>query len=129
MKPKYKWLKLRQVYKGRDYILDDNGNYISWAEDIPKGWGKAFGEQMIDELNEILEKYDFVDKYTIVQIKEKFGSLRWYDNGIPEKASKEYYKWLNKYEDLSKKTCIKCGKPATHMTEGWIIPLCDRCDK
>ena len=35
--------------------------------------------------------------------------------------------WLDKYEELSFKTCIFCGEPATQMTTGWILPVCDSC--
>ena len=129
MNPKYEWLKVRQTYKGSDYILDDEGNHLSWQDDIPNGWNKAFGDKMVDELNDILVKYNFADKYTIVQIKEKFGSLRWYDNGIPKEAHDEFHAWLNKYEGFSYDTCISCGKPSTHTTTGWIVPLCDNCGK
>ena len=80
---------------------------------------------MIDELNELLIKYDFVDEYRIVQIKEKYAELRWYSNGIPMDASEEYNKWLNKYEKLSEETCIVCGNKATHFQKGYILPLCD----
>jgi|LSQX01.2.fsa_nt_gb hypothetical protein len=127
MKPKYKWLILRNDWTNEP-ILDDSGNYMSWAENIPYGWHKAFGEQMIDELNTLLEKYNHVDNYKILQIKEKYGSIRWYDNGYPSEMDKEYWEWLNKYERLSLDTCITCGSPATHMTKGWILPKCDRCD-
>lgn len=120
MRPKYKWLQARNVWTGKKI----KG---SWAEEIPSGWYKAFGEQMIDELNNLLTKYCIEDNYQIVQIKEKYGSLRWYDNGIPQYLHDEYHKWLNKYETLSTKTCISCGKPATHMTKGYVIPLCDEC--
>ena len=122
MKPKYKWLQVKNVWTGE--LIDD----VSWEEEIPDGWYKAFGKEMIEELNYLLEKYNFVDKYMIVQIKEKFGELRWYDNGVPLEMAEEYNEWLKKYEWLSYKTCINCGKPATHMTKGWINPLCDDCD-
>ncbi len=129
MKPKYKWLRVRHVYKGTDYILNDEDEYTSWLEDLPKGWYKAFGEQMADDLNEVLVKYDYVDEYRIHQIKEKFGSLRWYDGGYLPEMRDEYLAVLNRYEVLSENTCISCGEPATHMTTGWTIPLCDECDK
>ena len=60
----------------------------------------------------------------ITDIKEKYGTLRWYDNGNTGSG----YDIISKYARLSEDTCIKCGKPATHMTEGWIMPLCDECD-
>ena len=110
-------------------MLDDNDNHLSYTDDIPEGWYKAFGEQMIDELNELLVRYNFVDEYRIVQIKEKYAELRWYSNGVPEDMSDEYYKLIDKYEKLSNNTCIKCGDESTHFSTGWIVPLCDRCGK
>lgn len=98
-----------------------------WDESIPEGWNKAFGKQMINELNDILVKYDYVNDYTILQVKEKYAMLRWYSGSIPEEMYPEYDEWLHKYEQLSVSTCVKCGEPATHVTEGWILPLCDNC--
>lgn len=49
------------------------------------------------------------------------NSLRWYDSNTTE----EVLKIIDHYEDVSRKTCIVCGKPATYMTTGWICPYCD----
>ena len=122
MKPKYKWLEVTDIWTGE--VFED----MSWTDEIPSGWYTAFGEQMIDELNEILVKNEFENRYQISQIKEKWGELRWYDTGFPDKMGVEFLEWLDKYEDLSSKTCIKCGEPATHVTRGWIMPMCDKCD-
>lgn len=84
---------------------------------------------MIDELNNLLEKWNIVDEYKILQIKEKYGSLRWYDGGLPHYMHDEYYKWLSKYEKLSEETCIICGDKSTHFQSGYVVPLCDRCSK
>ncbi len=92
-------------------------------DDVPDGWRIAFGEQMCDEIQKALEKADFVNKYSILQIKEKFGSLRWYTSGVPRDS--EIYDIVDKYEELSENTCIVCGKRATYMTTGWICPYCD----
>lgn len=130
LEPKYKWLRIKQYNEdGTESYVVENDKYASLIECLPDGWAKAFGEKMVDELNEIIEKYDFADSYNIQQIKEKYGMLRWYDSGVPIEATDEYYAWLNKYAVLSEQTCIKCGNKATHMTKGWIVPLCDECDK
>ena len=42
-------------------------------------------------------------------------------------GSDELYELIQKYEDLSYDTCIKCGKPATIITDGYILPYCDDC--
>lgn len=91
---------------------------------MPDGWRTAFGEQMCEEIEEELEKHNLQNEYRISQIKEKYGTLRWYDFGATEKILREI---IPKYEKLSERTCIKCGKPATRVTLGWISPYCDDC--
>ena len=34
---------------------------------------------------------------------------------------------MDKYEQLSYKTCVICGKPAEYLTKGWIVPVCRNC--
>lgn len=92
-------------------------------DSMPEGWRIAFGEQLCAELKEELEKTGRLDDYRIVQIKEKFGSLRWYSNWNTD----EGYKIISRYTELSKRTCICCGKPATRFTTGWYSPYCDEC--
>ena len=89
------------------------------------GWNKAFGIQMCKEIKQELKKHKFLYKYRIVQIKEKWGYLHWYDAGVPKNSS--IYEIIRKYEDISSKTCVVCGKPATKMSTGWICPYCDDC--
>ena len=98
-------------------------------DEMPEGWRKAFGIALCEELKQELlaaggEKA--LDEYMIVQIKEKFGALRWYDNGCTEKWFREI---LPKYEELSERTCIHCGKPAKFISTGWISPWCEECAK
>ena len=49
------------------------------------------------------------------------NSLRWYSEG----DTQEIFNIINKYEDISYKTCIVCGKDAKYMTRGWICPYCE----
>lgn len=91
---------------------------------MPDGWRKAFGEQMCEEIREELVRVGYLEKYRIAQIKEKFGSLRWYDFGGTERMLHEI---IPKYARLSKRTCIMCGEPATQRSTGWISPYCDAC--
>lgn len=102
---------------------------FTWTEldAMPEGWRKLFGEHMCAEIAAILKKADYLDKYRIIQIKEKYGSLRWYDAGVPVKISEELDALIRFYEILSERTCIVCGAPATRITTGWISPYCDNC--
>ena len=68
---------------------------------------------------------EFLYKYRIVQIKEKFGGLRWYDSGTPKDS--ELLDIIQKYNGISHQTCGVCGKPATKISKGWIYPYCDDC--
>ena len=122
---KYPWLTPYNVWTGE--TSKDFDYEYTWADDIPDGWRRAFGDQMIEELDQLLKKYNLENEYRIVQIKEKYGGLRWYDNGFSEEGWGEYKAWLYKYEDLSLKTCIDCGKPAIGLTKGYTIPLCKDC--
>lgn len=92
-------------------------------DDMPVGWRKAFGDQLCEELKAALEKAGLMDTYAIDQIKEKYGELCWYDHG----GNDETAEITRKYERLSARTCIVCGKPATKISKGWISPYCDVC--
>ena len=118
---RYPFLRPRNRWTGK---LIEDADYTE-LDDMPYGWRKAFGEQMCEELLEILQEANYVDKYMITQIKEKYGYLRWYDYGVPEKVWDKYRDWLHKYEELSARTCIRCGATATLISTGWISPYCD----
>jgi ferredoxin len=92
---------------------------------MPQGWRKAFGIQMCDDLLNALIEDDDVDRWRIVQMKEKYGQLRLYDNG--HKSGSVIPFIISKYEGISERTCIHCGAPATRITLGWISPYCDKC--
>ena len=92
-------------------------------DNMPDGWRKAFGEQMCEEIRAELVANNMLDNYRILQIKEKYGELRWYDSGFTAHG----FEIIEKYSALSARTCICCGKPATRISRGWIAPYCDEC--
>lgn len=121
---KYPWLG-RRIYddKTDSYISDPEEDYLfTWLDDMPDGWRLKFGIQMCEELQSELERINFVDQIAILQIKEKYGRLRFYTWGVSG-----IYDIISKYEDLSESTCIECGKPAEWMSVGWISPYCTNC--
>ena len=107
--------------------VEDYDYEWTYLDDIPVGWKKAFGVQMCEELRDILIEADCLDKYRVVQAKEKWGGLEWYDNGAPERIYDRIQGVISKYRDISKKTCIKCGRPGKMVNDGWISPWCDDC--
>jgi hypothetical protein len=57
-----------------------------------------------------------------VQVKEKFGGLRFYLESYPEGADDV----IIKYEKLSYETCETCGeKGSNSKIKGWLYTLCD----
>lgn len=118
---KYPFLMPYRVVTGEP--LEDYDYEFTWLDDMEDGWRIAFGLQMMEELKQTLVKINYLDEYKLMQVKEKFGSLRWYDNG----RSNEMNDVIAKYEDLSEKTCGFCGEKAKYISKGWIYPYCKEC--
>lgn len=97
--------------------------YTEWdaLEHGYPGWYKAFGKQLLKDIDKQLRKDKIRRKWRITDIKEKWGELRIYCNY----GSSDLYKLIEKYSELSFKTCIECGKPAKYLTGGWICPYCE----
>lgn len=111
------------------YGYENVANYdFTWTlmDDVPDGWRLAFGDELLKNLKEELIKNDFLEDYQIYEIKEKYGTLRWYDNFYSENWN---HNLRPRYDELSSKTCIDCGKPAKWRSTGWISPYCDSCKK
>ena len=101
--------------------------WFTHLDDMPDGWRAVFGKQMCEEVREILIKGNYLNEYRVIQIKEKYGQLCWYGNGVPESIYYELEDIIYKYERMSERICIRCGRPATKISLGWISPWCDKC--
>lgn len=78
----------------------------------------------IEKYNESIENDD--GKIEIHQVKEKFGTLRFYCNFVTDELRKIIYD--AEYE--SSKTCELCGsKDNVGHTIGWITTCCNECAK
>lgn len=62
-------------------IPEDYDYSYTELDSMPDGWRKAFGEQMCEDIREELVRAEYLDQYRITQIKEKYGTLCWYDFG------------------------------------------------
>lgn len=98
--------------------------FTACSFEIPFGWFDLV-EECCEELATILKKDGMYDAYMLFQVKEKFGSLRWYANYNDNEVSN----LLSRYEVKSTKVCADCGAPATHTTKGYIGHYCDKCYK
>ena len=57
-----------------------------------------------------------------VQIKEKFGGLRFYYEG----GDDQIYGMVRMAESWAAVTCEECGAPGESRSGGWIKTLCDK---
>lgn len=107
------------------YEIDEDYKYnFTELDAMPDGWRNAFGEMMCEEIYNALVECGGLDDYMILDIKEKYGSLRWYSSP----SYKKIEKIIDKYSVLSENICIICGKPDVPMTNnGWLSPFCKKC--
>lgn len=66
--------------------------------------------------------------FEVVQVKEKFGRLRFYIEGGGGDFEKIFQR-INQAEKESGKTCEQCGKPGKIRGTTWLRAVCDACDK
>jgi len=59
----------------------------------------------------------------VVQVKQKFGGLRFYMNFETKEMSAAIYE----AEKRAQETCEDCGKPGVLRSGGWLETLCDNC--
>lgn len=100
-------------------IPEDYDYSYTELDSMPDGWRKAFGEQMCEDIREELVRAEYLDQYRITQIKEKYGTLCWYDFGCTERMLRDI---IPKYERLSARTCIRCGTPQQRPLLAGSVP-------
>jgi hypothetical protein len=91
--------------------------------------------EIIREASVAIEKLNREHNANIVahQIKEKFGTLRYYTGSYPAELSKQLDEIIDKAEKASETTCEKCGATASTQvnvstrTGGWWTTQCDSC--
>jgi hypothetical protein len=106
------------LYQG--HLLTIQQSCMPWGIETGDGWLK-----LIDKLSSDITALDKRDGTTTiaVQVKEKFGGLRFYIEG----GSDAVFALIDKAEALSERTCETCGEPGKLRGKGWVSTLCDAC--
>jgi hypothetical protein len=100
---------------------------------IPREWGKYLPEQGWDDLLLDLDSRlaEIDPGYTILQAKEKFGTLRFYvsaSDGAAPGTTDKLRDLIVYFEDKSAHICESCGAGGAKARHtGWIKTLCDDC--
>ena len=63
-----------------------------------------------------------IKAFSVAQVKEKFGTLRYYTSGSNDKIRQ----LIHDAEERSAETCEVCGKPGKLITGGWLKTLCTK---
>jgi len=97
--------------------------FMCWGFECGDGWFNILDQLMgniqhhIDWKN---KKEEVVAQVTLDQVKEKFGTLRFYYSG-----GDDYIDGLvTMAESMSGVTCEECGLPGTQTQGGWIKTAC-----
>ena len=126
----------------QDYPLLYSDRYVGmrstamcWGFECGDGW-----EPLIRNLSKRLEKYiaalplptEKQKEYfggnglpRATQVKEKFGTLRFYMTHSTMKMDRA----IRKAEKMSQYICENCGQPGKLYTDGWCMVRCDNCYK
>lgn len=85
--------------------------------DIGKGWWNVVAalNWRLSELN---------PDYRLLQVKEKFGGLRYYYTTNAE-TGPTFRVLVSEVEDICWRTCEVCGKPGVVRDRAWVRVLCD----
>ena len=69
------------------------------------------------------KEYDFLTPI-LTQVKEKFGTLRFYYQGGDEYV----HGLVSMAESMTEVTCEECGDPGQSRGDGWIHVYCNTCE-
>lgn len=101
---------------------------FKWTEYIECGPGwYALLNDLCRNLEKLIEKYieEHGNEYypCASQVKEKYGSLRFYMSTSTDKMEE----LIKEAEDLSAKICEVCGKAGKVYADGWVVTRCEEC--
>lgn len=121
------------AYDADHWNYDDDAPFSHTVfDDLPFGWAVRFGLALCEDLKSVLDSSSLpVDPefpYTVDQVKEKFGTLRWYSSNVPNDVYELEWSIIGIYELISAYTCITCGSVRDiRRSGGWISYQCTDC--
>lgn len=108
----------------------EKDSFSVWGFECLDGWFDIIDclcrniQHHIDWRSEQISAEDLEDLQVVaIQVKEKFGTLRFYYNGGDEKISG----MVSVAEEMSSRICEICGNSGKTGTKAWARTLCDSC--
>jgi hypothetical protein len=99
---------------------------MPWGFEHDDGWFDILW-RLCEDLEPLVAEFELAGgpKFEVLQVKEKFGGLRFYVNCRGHEAISQR---IGIAADESFRTCEVCGQPGTPREGGWIKTLCDKHD-
>ena len=97
---------------------------MCWGFECGDGWFNILDQLMANIQHHLDWKNKsglVVDQVTLDQVKEKFGTLRFYYSGGDDTIDG----MVRLAESMTSVTCEECGNPGTQNSSGWITTLCE----
>jgi len=98
---------------------------MCWGFECGDGWYHIINQLCANIQHHIdwkNRKEEVVPQVTVDQVKEKFGSLRFYFTG-----GDDYIRGMaTMAESMSGVTCEQCGNPGSTVGRGWLTTLCEK---
>lgn len=113
--------KYPKIFKQKDLPMSQT--CMCWGIDTGDGWYGLL-ENLCEQLQSMTDHNDHLPKrfpqVEATQVKEKFGTLRFYTNGISDwqEGVISFAEWM------SGTICDVCGKAGTLNRNGWIACRC-----
>jgi hypothetical protein len=99
-------------------------NLMYFGFDCGEGWYPLI-EELCCKIEKVLNNAGIkdIEEFEVFQVKEKFGSLRFYHNSL----NKEIDDLVEEYEEKSATTCEVCGEKGTlFKSHGWWMTRCEK---
>ena len=101
---------------------------MCWGFDCGDGWFNIL-DQLMGNIQHHSDwknkKEEVVAQVTLDQVKEKFGTLRFYYTGGDDVIDG----MVRMAESMSGVTCEECSAPANTHGPGWIRTICEPCEE
>ena len=109
-------------YNILNQLMGNIQHHIDWKEK-QRDWTIRFNSTAPPE--DMRPVPELIPQVTLDQVKEKFGTLRFYYTG-----GDEYIRGLvSMAESMSGVTCEECSAPAETHGPGWIRTICTPCEE
>lgn len=104
---------------------------LPWGLECGPGWDGLLAD-LLFRIDTILTEYPACTA-NVVQIKEKFGALRFYcqvdgdDDARQDAAAQAISRAIRHAEHVSAETCENCGQPSSIRGAGLLTTICPNC--